>query len=612
MSDTNPERGLKVGLVVGYLALAAALLVAHRNPATGYELSVYRSTPPAVWGGLGLAALVGVVASLRGTDRVRDAGLLLDGATALTVFALPILRGYFFYGSGDSMSHLGWTRELAAGSLEAVNLLYPAIHVVTVAISRVGAVPLPLAMLYLVLLVFPLVFVAFVPLCVQLLAGTRRALAVGLLAAVLFAPINNVSVHPIAHPASQAILFLPFVLFVVLRYVSSSQTATRLVGDVRSDGRRLTPFGLLLGIVSGSVVLIHPQQALNVVVLFGAIAGTQALYRTYLSGHPISSHRPLYAQTAIIGGLFLLWAPRFETVRGAFDATLTSVLGGGTTGEVVAAKSQSLAALGGDIWMLFVRLFLPGLVLSLLAGALVVAVVASDLSNREADADGLLVYLAVALVPLFGVFLLLVVSSTGDMYFRYQGFIMVPVTVLAAVTLSKMLSTSVSGELPLSRGGIAWLVVALFVLLLPLAGAALHPSPYMYQPTPHVTESQYGGYAATFEHRLPDQEFAGIRGGPRRFVDATYGTERAETRLDFPGYEERLPEGVFNSGNYSAYYEDDRYVAVTGADYEHEVRLYDGFRYAEGGFDHLEATPNVARIRSSDGFTLYYVDAAGG
>jgi hypothetical protein len=612
MSDTNPERGIKVSLIVGYLALLGALAVAHRNPATGYELSLYRSTPPQVWGALVLAAAVGVVASLRGSGRVRDAGLLLNGSTALTVFALPLLRGYYFYGAGDSMSHVGWTRELAAGSLEAVNLLYPAIHVVTVAIGALGEVPLPLAMLYLVLLVFPVVFLVFVPLNVQLLAGTRRSLSVGLLAAMLFAPINNISIHPIAHPSSQAVLFLPFVLFVVLRYVSSTRTARLVAARGGSDDRRLTAFGPLLGLVSGAVVLIHPQQALNVVVLFCAIAGTQALYRAYRSGHPISSHRPLYAQTVLIGGLFLLWAPRFETVRGSFGATLTSVFGSASAGEVVSAKSQSLAAVGGDIVMLFVRLFLPGVVLSLLAGVLVVAVALYDLSDREADADGLLVYLTVALVPLFGVFLLLVASSTGDMYFRYQGFIMVPVTVLGAVTLSKLLSSSDATDFPLSRPTVSRLIAVLFVLLVPIAGVALHPSPYMYQPTSHVSESQYGGYAASFDHRLPDQEFAGVRGGPRRYVDAVYGTHRAETELDFPGYEERLPESVFNRGNYTAYYEDDRYVAVTAATYDREVRLYDGFRYSERGFERLDATPNVGRIRSSDGFGLYYVDAEEG
>jgi hypothetical protein len=606
MPERNADRALKTALVVGYVALLAGVIAARRAPATAYELSLYAATPTATWAGVAVAAVVGSVAALRGRGRIDDAGTLLVGGTALTVFALPLLRGYHFYGAGDSMSHLGWARELAAGTLEPVNLLYPAIHVVGVAVAELGDVPLTTGILVVSLLVFPLVFLAFVPLCVQLLAGSDRAAAVGLLAAALFVPINNISIHPIAHPASQAVLFLPFVLFVVMRYLTGTR---RTEGGLASVASRVTPFGILLAVVSAAVVLVHPQQALNVVAVFATIAGMQALYRRYRSTHPIVDHRPLYAQTLLIAVLFGLWAPRFDTVSGTVTATLASVVGDASAGGVVAAKSQSLTAVGGDIIGLFVRLFLPGVVLSLLAAILLVGVVRVERAGDEPEAGGLLVYVAAALVPLLAAFALLAASSAGDMYFRYQGFIMVFVTLLAGVTLTKLLTASATSRFPLSRPSVSWLVAVLFVLLLPVAGMALHPSPYMYQPTPHVPATQTGGYAGAFDHRVPNQQFSGIRGGPRRFVDAAYGTERAETSLDFPGYEDRLPEPVFNTGNYTDYYDEDRYVAVTRANYEHEVRLYGEFRYAERGFERLDATPDVGRVRSNDGFGLYYVDA---
>ena len=44
-------------LVVGVLAFLAAVLAAHRDPATGYEVSIYAATTPAFWVGTGLAVL---------------------------------------------------------------------------------------------------------------------------------------------------------------------------------------------------------------------------------------------------------------------------------------------------------------------------------------------------------------------------------------------------------------------------------------------------------------------------------------------------------------------------------------------------------------------------
>lgn len=589
----------KVGLIVGFLALLVGVLAARGRPATGYELSLYTQTPTVFWGGVGVAVAAGGLAALGARGRARDGGLVLTGLSILSVAALPIVRGYYFYGAGDSLSHLGWAREIAAGALEPTNLLYPGVHTTTVFVGAVFDVPLTTAMLYVVLVAYMLVFVLFVPLCVQLLDGSRRAVAIGLLGALLFIPINNVSVHPFAHPASQAILFFPFVLYLTLRYVTRRPWAGSAPDSV-------TAIGVLLAVTTSAVVLIHPQQALNVVVVFVAIVAVQVVYRVWRSGHPITSHRPLYAQTALLVVVFALWAPRFQRVRGSASSTILGLLGQGpTAGEVVTQKSVSIAAIGGNIGALFFKLFFPALVFSLLAAGLMVYVVRGRLDDDRRDANALLVYLTVALVPLFLVFLLLVVSATGDMYFRYQGFIMVPVTVLGAVAVSRALRRAGERE---GRSPVRALVAVGFVVLLTLSMVAFHPSPYIYQPTPQVTERQAEGYTATFVHRAPGVEFIGVRGGPRRFVDAAYGTQRARTTLQFPGYEDVLVPGVFNRANYTSAFGDRRYMAVSSTTYAREVGLYDGFRYEQQGFDALDASPGVSRVRTNGGFTLYLID----
>jgi len=78
-------------------------------------------------------------------------------------------------------------------------------------------------------------------------------------------------------------------------------------------------------------------------------------------------------------------------------------------------------------------------------------------------------------------------------------------------------------------------IVLLLVVLLPLGLAAFHPSPYVYQPNKQVTDAQIDGYGSAFEYRQSDVQFAGIRGGPERYVDYHYGTNRARETLNFPG-----------------------------------------------------------------------------
>ncbi|WP_313696279.1 hypothetical protein [Halorarum halobium] len=612
MSGRNSHRRSKVGLTVGFLALLAAVLLARRAPPTGYELSLYAATPPAVWACLCVALAAGVTVALLGEvpDRLGNAGVLLAGATVLALVTMPLLRGYYFYGSGDALSHLGWARELASGTLTPVNLLYPGVHSTAVFVAAVTGLSVRVALMLVTIVCYTLVFLLFVPLCVRLLDDSRLAVTLGVLSALLLAPVNGVSVHPFAHPTSQAILFFPFVLYLVLRYSTRPLRASADAAVRRgAAGDRVTAVGILLALASSAVVLVHPQQALNVVLFFGAIALVQVLYRARTTDHPITAHRPLYAQTGVLAVAFLLWAPRFERVQGAIVATITSIVfEGSSAGTVVASKGTSLVAVGGSLPSLFVKLFLPGVVLSLLAGGLIVALIAGRLREERTDVTSLLVYVAAALVPLFGLFLLFLVASAGDQYFRYQGFIMVPVTILAAVGLARAVRAYGGGRVGTDTRVV---LVVLFLVMVPVGAAAYHSSPYTYQPNDQVTETRIDGFAEAFEHREEGTPFVGIRGGPRRYVDAEYGTQRATTTLDFPGYREGINGTSFRGQGYLDRFEDQGYLIVNDADYEREVRLYDGFRYDAASFRALETTPGVNRIRANDGLRQYLIDGDG-
>ena len=599
----------KLVLAASLVAFAAGVWAAHQAPTTGYELSVYAATPDATWVGVGAALIVGGVVALTASrdGRLHDAGLVAVGVAGLTVFALPLLRGYAYYGGGDSLTHLGWASELADGSLAVTELLYPGVHTTAVFVAETAGVGLPMAVLYVVLVAIPLVYLLFVPLTVQVLGGGRRALAVGAIAAALFVPINNVSVHPVAHPTSQAILLFAFVLYLLLAYVSApaatSTTASPAPSGTSSRFSGVSGLGVLLALAAVAIVLVHPQQAVNLALVFVAVAGLRAILRRWTSG-PATQHRAIYAQTGVLVAALALWAPRFPRVGGATEATFGSLLStGATTGEVVSQRSTSLTEVGGSIGELFVKLFLPATVLSVLAGGLVALVAYRRLRG---DDDTLAGYVAAGMVPLAGAFLVMFAADIGDQYFRYLGFLMVPVTVLAGVAVGR-----IAGSLDARSGRHVGTVVAVVLLvgMLPAGVLAVHPSPYMYQPNSQVTETEFGGYANTFETREEAVPFAGVRGGPRRFVDYHYGSEFTDEQMEFPGDRSAVPEAVFRAGNYTTAYEADRYLTVTRGTYLREVVMYEGFRYPASGFDALDATPGVNRVRSNGGYTLYRVEA---
>lgn len=591
-------RTRRATLVAGFAFFLVALVVATRNPATGYELSIYHATPTAFWVGIGVAFVAATATLLSNpSDRLsRIASFLLVYLTTMAVVMLPVLRGYAFYGVGDALTHLGWIRELGTGVLSPANLFYPGAHSITVFLHGMTGLEYPLAATITVF-AFLSVYLLALPLCVRVLTDYPGALVVGLFVAVLWLPINGLSVHRLFHPISLGIMFAPFVLYLALQYVSLPVT-----------NRKPTGIGALMALSLLAMVLVHPQAALIVIVVFASVSLLQFVLRRTKNDHPIARHRTLYAQTGFASIVFLYWTVRFDRAVSTFERrveTVQTLLQGGTVGGTIPQRGRSLAELGSSLPELFVKLFLPSVVL--------LAVVALFLVLRwrtagpwlEGDDDRLL-YLVAGIGSLGVVFALTFLARTSTLYFRYLGAVMVLVGIVGAVALS-----SFARRLARSKGSRAGLtvVVVLLVLLAPISAITLYPSPFVYLSTPHVTQAEAAGYETTVDHRAEGVQFTGVRDNYHRFVDGTVGTERSKRSP--PQTEHGVRSTVFDT-NLSTHYDRSTYLLVTQRDYEREVGLYDGFRYSRKGFRSLDTTPGIHRVQSNGQYNQYLLSGTPG
>lgn len=589
----------RVALTLGYLALAGAVVGARQGTPGGYQVSIYTTTPETFWIGLGLAVLtatVGLAASASRATRLAAATLVV--LVGLSLAGLPVLRGYYYYGGGDSLTHLGWARELADGSLSPWRLLYPGVHEVAIALSVVAERSLRRTMLFAVL-AFVGLFLASLPLVVDRVGDRRGALVVGAFVAALLVPFNVISTHLLVHPSSQAIAFSSVVLLLLCAYLGAPGSAT-----VRNP---VTGVGALLALTAVVTVLVHPQQAANLLLIFVAVAVVQWVARVWRPDGPVAAQRPVYLQSALLLAAFALWTPRFQRTGRNVSAIVYNVMYDSGSSEVVSQKSTSLTAVGGSIPELFAKLFLVDVVLSLFAGLVVLVAALGWFTDVDDHRTAIVRQFGVAVAALSVLFLLVYVGGPGDMYFRYHGFLMVPVSVLAAVSLIRTARAVPGGRL--SAAGSVGLAVPLVVLLV-LAALAAFPSPYIYQPSPQVSEPEYEGHEHAFAVREANTKFTAVRGGPVRYVDAVYGSERARTTLGFPGYEDAVLGPDFNTG-LGCRYRETRYLVISDGEVDREVGLYRSLRYNRTGFRRLETDPGVNRVVDNGGFELYYLYAEG-
>ncbi len=122
-----------------------AASVALLTPATGYELSVYASTPVAVWILIALSSAISVAMLVKAarTPSADNRWMIALGvlvANGALVLLISVLRDYYAVG-GDSLMHIGYVLDMT-GNLEwSDSNMYPAMHLPSVILSFLGVSP---------------------------------------------------------------------------------------------------------------------------------------------------------------------------------------------------------------------------------------------------------------------------------------------------------------------------------------------------------------------------------------------------------------------------------------------------------------------------------------
>ncbi|WP_254530971.1 hypothetical protein [Natrinema gelatinilyticum] len=588
---------LNVTFAAGFLAVSMAILVARANPATSYESSVYAGTPTITWFGLALALAIAVGTCLTCRGRAQGYGIGLGAITVTAIVSLPVIRNYHYAGMGDALTHLGWTRDIVTGGTAPHELFYPGLHAIASTLHFAGGISIERGLLIgMVVLFVP--FVIFVPLVVRDMAG--GGLAVGLAAIVswMVLPVNNIATHMGVHTNSNALFVVPAVVFALVAYLHRRSTIERLPFGV-------SPFSVLIFLTALALLLIHPQQMFNVVVLIGAISGVQYLARRRFDDHPMVDHPTTYVHTISLGGMFGLWAlgnDRFRRAAfGLVSGLLAQDIGGGTT---VNQRGSSLTDIGGSLGELFVKMFLAAAIIGLVVG-LFILVVWLGRSSLDGEARSFVNYFSLALFPLCGMFLVYFLG-TPTMAFRQVGFIYVLLTILAGIALAQFIGGLSNVITTPGANAVAALVLGTCLVL---GLMTVFASPLIYSPGQHVTEEMMSGYEDGLDHGAEGVPYAGMGYDPYRYDHGINGLDGSDTLSGASRATGSVNATVFGEGNYSgAYPTGEYYFVVSEWDRTKELEVYDELNYERDTVEGVETEPGTNKVISNDEFSMYAVD----
>mgnify|MGYP000055992255 CR=1 FL=1 len=611
-------------LVVGFLGLLVGLLRVHFDPATAYEVDIYRATPLGFWVGIGLAYLSFLVTVL-GTRRWATIflALLLGGLATTAIAALPLIRGYHFYGHSDPMTHLGWVKGIDAGTFDTLNFIYPGTHSLSAMVHQTTGLDVPFAMMF-VVLCFTVTFLVFVPLIGYTLARDARVTACAGFSAFLLLPINNIATGFPYFPFLLATFFSPVIIYLYIKHL----TVSPISGGSVLDRFRYLPTSMVFPIASVAVLLFHPQATMDLIALFVTPIMLQLFVRWRYPSHPLGDTRIMLGQAVFFVAIFYLWSSNqgaaTQTVDQVYSSLYEALIGSGDSEFAETAKSRgnSASQIGISLLELFARVFLVSAIYCAFSAIGVVA------AFRDRDLfDGTDVPNIVAMFLVGGVALsvtsgLHAFGGVTSYLYRHVGMGMVLATILGTIGVTYVGTRTT--DLFRSRGleGVVTVLhvaaVSLAVCLLVLSLIAVHPSPFMLNPGSHHTEADMEGYETALTQR-PDVKwdsdaavwYGGIRSGPGRYYDGLGIDPPYERRIIWSG---AVPNESL--GNLQGFYRSkndtitrrDHYLPISVYKRQKETEAYRGLRYTESGFEAVRDQPGVHLVYSNGDVSVYYVD----
>ena len=267
------------------------VLIWINSPATGYEISIFRALPFAIWILLFFVMVIAIGLIVHAVAYDSTWGWFF-GAILLLLFnsiilSLQFIRGYYLYAISDPFAHIGTAGEILATGYFSNNI-YPAVHLVGATISMLTGLPAIHGMIILPLF-FTLLFIIFTYLLTHSVSNNNRCAILSLAVAT---PLLFAYFHLTPYPHALAILLFPLLFFLYFRNLNTP-----------SRGGSILLFSFLV-----MYVFIHPLIVVVMITsLFAAEVAKWVWYRRIPSAHsPLSGNAALFALCS-----FFLWFAYF-------------------------------------------------------------------------------------------------------------------------------------------------------------------------------------------------------------------------------------------------------------------------------------------------------------
>jgi hypothetical protein len=581
------SKNLRTVSFFGVSLLLLAVTIALVMPsASGYEISIYDAYPGYFWvltvGAIITGSFV-IIGSMRTSgDQSWVFGLLLVLLTNALLLLLPFIRGYYYYGRSDALTHIGFVKDIISTGSFGDNI-YPPIHILVLSLSEATGLDLMVVGMA-VPIVFTALYFGGMYYVLTYLVDSREQILLGL--PFVLVPILG-RAHNELRPYEASVLLIPVILYLFFKSQRHPTLATRSV--------------FVIALVS--TLLYHPLGALFLVMIFVL----------YFVGQYAPRVQNRYAAPTSIASLssaiFLVWYSNYAGVVNRFDRVYDSLFGtsegdapvGAYTEAAEEASPALIDIVQTAIFQYGVHFLFFSLGFLFLGLALLLAL------NRSYVPDSYTVMLGGTLF----------LFSFGGLFFLFFDLI-VPhirpweIALIGGALLAGQLFSLLLYRVrwiriqPTLQAGIYLLLIVAVVLVVSLSVFTVYPSPLEDDNNEQVTEMEVAGSEWITEYGNTDNGISSIEISYRRFHHAQSGllTPRALREASTP------PRFNYTRNQYLGQsYGSDTYLTVTHLGRVVYPKQFPGYRqnwqFLPSNFERLEHDSTVARIYDNGDYNQY-------
>jgi len=571
-------------------------------PAQHYEISIYRAYPFYFWVAIACPFVISVVYFLftRNVEFSRSTKLLVvcSFLASMTLLLLSAFRAYAFFNPGDSLTHVGFVKDILATGNTGKNNPYPITHILTSSLCMVlGVEP------WRVILFTPQMFTALYAVFMFLLARALRLKARTCVFVFLFAilPLYGAE-HLYYVPSGEAIFLLPIVMWLI----------AKRAGLVSRNSNKFS-FCLVLFLIL--FPFFHVEASLFLLIGLVSLAGALRLIREYPKrSDPFRVIRRgrLHIPILILFAVFLTW---FSTTL-LFGTTMQTVFGylfiekGTAPIEYYAGLISMADVQPGELARLLIGIY--GVALLSFSVAIIPCLASLWRYFSKKAIDGRCFATSIALLVLSACVIPFLVMDfiIGTRSMRY---LLLPETILICGWLLRDSSIELRRQNRLGKVFVRrLLVLVVAVLLASLSIQSVYPSPWTKLANYQVTEADLSGMTFFLEHRNESMLTMEMFIGQKRFADAILGVEVNKPNirngagifpLDHFGYNASKYMGTILPG--------DEYLLFNGITRIYYPEIFPGYsdiwRFTPNDFAMIEMDQTVNVVCTNGEFQLIYI-----